>query len=162
MTFLLNDRRGETIIESAGRLNVNHPLPPFSAGFLGTLLFWNTLNYKSERFYRCYGFSLCERTREAALAEAWLKRVINYELASTWMNAVPSIPPRRSNEDVRPLLFSRKFRIHGHWNMHIGITCHRRISAKFSPFQLSVFNYPYAASSICVRAWLISASFWAN
>lgn len=79
--FLLNDRR-RTIIESAGRLNVNQSGP---RRFLGTLLFCpETPDYKSVRFYGC-AFSAGDPTRMGLI-----KRVINYALPTTWMNAVRS------------------------------------------------------------------------
>lgn len=81
--LLLNDQ-GRTIIESADRLNVNQ-----SGGRVASLGYAFILSlssdYKSVRFYGC-AFSVEDPTRMGLI-----KRVINYALPTTWMNAVRPI-----------------------------------------------------------------------
>lgn len=67
------------------------------------------------------------RARARALAHvAWLKRVINYGLASTWMNAMPSIATNtvdRSGMRGWLFYFRENFVSVRRWNMHRTLAC---------------------------------------
>ena len=109
---------------------------PYSGSFSTDLAFStrfyfeNALNYKSDHFsffYSIVGFffdetSVISVARARALAHvAWLKRVINYGLASTWMNAMPSIATNtvdRGRTRGWLFYFRENFASVRRWNMH--------------------------------------------